>query len=178
MNIKILEFVDGARNATGLTVVIDVFRAFSVSCYAFNQGASRIIVTNSVDEAFRLKSLYNDALLSGERDERKISGFDFGNSPTEIVLNDLSGKTIIQTTTAGTNGLLNAINADILLAGSFVNAGAIAKYIKRINPKTVSLVAMGYRANQTADEDILCAQYIVDRIKGGRKDFSIIKFNY
>ncbi len=172
MNIKILEFIEGARKATGLTVIIDVFRAFSVSCYAFSQGASRIIATNNLDEAFRLKSVYKNALLAGERDEKKIPGFDFGNSPTEIILHDFSGQTVIQTTTAGTNGLLSAENAEILLTGSLVNAGAIAKYIQKINPETVSLVAMGYRAEQTADEDILCAHYIANRIKGGKKDFS------
>jgi 2-phosphosulfolactate phosphatase len=160
MNIKILEFTEGARNARGVTVIIDVFRAFSAECYACDSGASRIIATGSPDEAFKLKKKYSNPVLAGERDEKKIEGFDFGNSPTELLKADLTGKTLIHTTTAGTNGLINAINADLVLTGSIVNAKAIADYIKAINPAQVSLVAMGYRAMISAEEDLLCAEII------------------
>jgi 2-phosphosulfolactate phosphatase len=171
MVIEILEFTEGAKKATGLTVIIDVFRAFSLACYAFDSGAARIIATGSVDEAFRLRKEYRNSLLAGERDEKKIAGFDFGNSPTEIIKEDLSGKILIHTTTAGTNGLINANAASLIITGSLVNCGAIVKYIKSVNPKHVSLVAMGYRSEVTADEDILCAELIADRLRGGNKDF-------
>ena len=52
--------------------------------------------------------------------------------------------------------------ADIVLTGSFVNAGAIVKFIKALNPALVTLVAMGYRATISAEEDLLCADYIKD----------------
>lgn len=160
MDIEILEFVDGARKAEGLTVIIDVFRAFSVACYAADAGASRLIATSEVAEAFRLKEKYKNSVLVGEREEKKPEGFDFGNSPTEIIKTDLSGKTVIQTTTAGTRGLINASRSETVLAGSLVNASAIIGYIKKANPVKVSLVAMGYRASLSADEDILCADII------------------
>jgi 2-phosphosulfolactate phosphatase len=160
MKVEIVEFVEGARNAKGVAVIIDVFRAFSVACYAFDAGAVRIIATSEVSEAFRLKSIYRNSVLVGERDEKKIEGFDFGNSPTEILKADLSGKTVIQTTTAGTQGLINATNADAVLTGSLVNADAIVRYIKTINPDQVTLVAMGYRAFNSAEEDKLCAEMI------------------
>ena len=70
------------------------------------------------------------------------------------------------TTTAGTNGLLSAINADMVITGSLVNAGAVARYIRSLNPSHVSLVAMGYRATHSADEDLLCAEII----KSGLED--------
>jgi 2-phosphosulfolactate phosphatase len=162
MNVEILEFIEGARRAHGVTVIIDVFRAFSVACYAFDAGASVIIATSGVEDAFQLKRKYINSVLVGERDEKKIPGFDFGNSPTEIIQADLHGKTVIHTTTAGTNGLINATRADLVLTGSFVNAGAIVKFIKALNPSLVSLVAMGYRASVSAEEDLLCADYIKD----------------
>ena len=165
MKVKILEFVDGAREATGLVVIIDVFRAFSVACYAIDAGAARIIATSQVSEAFLLKNKYKNAVLVGERDEKKIEGFDFGNSPTEIIKADLTGKTIIHTTTAGTQGLINALKADIVLTGSFVNADAIVNYTKSVNPDRVSLVAMGYRATISAVEDLLCAEMIESKLK-------------
>jgi 2-phosphosulfolactate phosphatase len=160
MNVKILEFVDGAQRAEGVTVIIDVFRAFSVGCYAFDSGASRIIATSGVDEAFLLKKKYIRSVLVGERNEKIIDGFDFGNSPTEIIKADLNGKTVIHTTTAGTQGLINAVNAQIVITGSLVNAGAVVNYIRAINPESVSLVAMGYRASVSAPEDLVCAEYI------------------
>jgi 2-phosphosulfolactate phosphatase len=165
MEIEILEFVEGARKAKGVTVIIDVFRAFSVACYAIDAGAACIIAASEVSEAFKLKKKYKNSVLVGERDERKIEGFDFGNSPTEIIKADLSGKTVIQTTTAGTQGLINAEAADIILTGSFVNAGAIVQYIKLLNPGHVSLVAMGYRATMSAEEDLLCAEMIAKELK-------------
>jgi 2-phosphosulfolactate phosphatase len=160
MDIRILEFIQGARDAKGITVIIDVFRAFSTECYAFDSGAVRIIATSSPEESFALKKKYLNSVLVGERNEKKIEGFDFGNSPTEIIKADLHGMTVIHTTTAGTQGLINARNADIVLAASFVNARAVADYIKLLNPKVVSLVAMGYRASISSEEDLLCAELI------------------
>lgn len=164
MKVEILEFVEGAQKAKGVAVIIDVFRAFSVGCYAFDAGAVRIVVTSEVADALQLKMKYKNSILVGERDEKKIDGFDFGNSPTEIIKADLTGKTVIHTTTAGTKGLINAVNADTILTGSFVNAGAIVKYIKTINPDHVSLVAMGYRATVSVEEDLLCAEMIATEL--------------
>ena len=60
------------RKAKGVAVIIDVFRAFSVACYAFDSGAVRIIATAEVSEAFKLKKQYKNCVLVGERDEKKI----------------------------------------------------------------------------------------------------------
>jgi 2-phosphosulfolactate phosphatase len=166
MKIEILEFTEGAKRAKGVTVIIDVFRAFSVECYAYDAGVARIIATAGVEDALRLKSSFKNPVLVGERDEKKIEGFDFGNSPTEIIKTDLLGKTVIHTTTSGTQGLINALSADIVLTGSLVNAGALVNYIKTLNPEHVSLVAMGYRATQSAEEDLLCAEIISERLTG------------
>lgn len=160
MKIEILEFIEGAKRAAGIAVIIDVFRAFSVACYAFDSGAARVIATAEVNSAFELKKKYRNAVLAGERKERKIDGFDFGNSPTEIIKSDLKGKIFVHTTSAGTQGLASAANADTVLTGSLVNAGAVASYIRSLNPEHVSLVAMGYRANESAGEDLLCAEQI------------------
>ncbi len=169
MKVEILEFVEGAKKARGLAVIIDVFRAFSVECYAFDSGALRVIATGSIDDAFSLRKKYKNSVLAGEREEKKIEGFDFGNSPTEIIKSDLSGKTFIHTTTAGTQGVVNAVHADQVITGSLVNSGAIARYIRHMNPENVSLVAMGYRAAKSAGEDILCAELIADNLIGNGK---------
>ena len=160
MKIEILEFIDGAKQAKGLTVIIDVFRAFSMACYIMNNGAERIIPVGDLEMAYELKKNNKDYILTGERNEQIQPGFDYGNSPTYIKDIDFTGKTIIQTTGAGTKGIVNAVNADEIITGSFVNINAIINYIKIKNPNMVSLVAMGYRGETRADEDYLCADYI------------------
>jgi 2-phosphosulfolactate phosphatase len=172
MIIDILQLVEGARRARGLTVVIDVFRAFSVACFVAGNGADKIISVGGIDTALRLKLQHPDYLLMGERNERMVDGFDYGNSPYQVESTDFTGKTVVQTTSAGTQGLVNAMHADEILTGSFVNADAIADYIRGQNPDQVSLVCMGYAARHPIEEDSLCAEYIRMKLLGETPDYS------
>lgn len=160
MEIRILELIEGAKLAEGLTVVIDVFRAFSLECYLYGQGAERIHPVGSLEEAFRLKSEHPDWVLFGERKGARVPGCEYGNSPSSIAGVDFSGKTLIHTTSAGTQGIVNAVHASEIVTGSLVNAAAIAEYIRRRQPEVVSLVAMGKAGLARAEEDLLCAEYI------------------
>src|SRR5690554_345264 len=109
MKIVTTDFVAGARDAQNIVVVIDVFRAFSVVCYCFMQGAKAILPAGAVKEALALKERYPGALLIGEREGKKLPGFDLGNSPVEVLESNLEGKILIHTTHAGTQGIVNAI---------------------------------------------------------------------
>ncbi len=171
MKVEILEFAQGAAEAEGVAVIIDVFRAFSTACYAYDSGAVRVIATGELEKAFQLRNSYRHCVLAGERDEKKIERFDLGNSPTEILKADLNGTTFVLTTTAGTKGLFAAAKADIVITGSIVNAGAVVRYIRKIDPPLVSLVGMGYRATQSAAEDLLCAEIISSGLRGIERDF-------
>jgi 2-phosphosulfolactate phosphatase len=175
MDIRILHLVEGARKAAGITVVIDVFRAFSLAAYAFNAGAETIIPVSEIDTALSLKKDNPDYILVGERNENKIPGFDFGNSPSHLLNADLKGKTLVHTTSAGTQGLVNAMHAPVVLTGSFVNASAIVRYIKKLNPGVVSLVCMGYAAEYPVEEDSFCAEYIKNELMGIQSDFDEYK---
>lgn len=160
MNVNIYSLIEGAKKAEGLTVIIDVFRAFSLECYLEDMGVERIRPVGTVEEAFRLKSLISDSVLVGERGGRKCEGFDFGNSPSTIPKECVAGKTIIHTTSAGTQGIVNAKGADEIITGSLVNARAVAEYILAKNPQTVSIVCMGNAGIRLAKEDELCGEYI------------------
>ncbi|MEI6274923.1 MAG: 2-phosphosulfolactate phosphatase [Prolixibacteraceae bacterium] len=175
MQIEILQLTEGAKNAQGTTVVIDVFRAFSTACYLMAAGAERIIPVEQVEDALRLKDLFPEAILLGERSEQKVPGFDFGNSPTHIQHLNFSGKTIIMTTSSGTKGLMNARNADEILSGSFVNAGAIIRYLAHKNPEKVSLVCMGYEGHRPTQEDTFLAEYIKAKLTFHPIDFTEMK---
>ena len=160
MNIQILHLLDGAKAATGLTVIIDVFRAFSFECYLTASGVREILPVGSEALSRSIKEDNPDYLLAGERHGDKLPGFDFGNSPAQTEGLDLAGKTVVHTTSAGTQGIENALNADEIITGSLVNAAAIARYIRRQNPAEVSLVCMGLAGKEETEEDTLCARYI------------------
>jgi 2-phosphosulfolactate phosphatase len=175
MKIEILQLTEGAKKAKGLTVVIDVFRAFSTACYVFAAGADTIIPVEHVEEAFELKKKLVNAVMLGERSERKVPGFDFGNSPTHIMNQDFHGKTIIMTTSSGTRGIANATLADEIITGSFVNAEAIINYIRKKNPAVLSLVCMGYEGRYPTQEDTFFAEYVRDKLLNKETTFEKMK---
>ncbi|HEY6645243.1 2-phosphosulfolactate phosphatase [Povalibacter sp.] len=170
-----VDFVDGAREALGLAVVIDVFRAFSVACYAHAQGASRIIPVALIERARELRAAIPDSLLIGERHARPLPGFDCGNSPTELAQLDLQGRTVIHTTHSGTQGLTQALRADGVISGSLVNAGAIVNYIRSRGFERVTLVRMGHEARERCAEDDLCADILQQRLAGGSPDVTQVR---
>ena len=106
--------VEGAKEATGVAVIIDVFRAFTVEAYIMNNGADKIIPVADLETAYKLKEDNPNIVLVGERHGKIMKGFDFGNSPSQIENTDFSNKIVVHTTSAGTQGITNAKNANIL----------------------------------------------------------------
>lgn len=171
MEIEILQLLEGAKKAVGLTVIIDVFRAFSTAAYAFGNGIERIYPVGDLEMAYALKKTHPEYILVGERFEQKPEGFDFGNSPSQLLEANLVGKTMVHTTSSGTQGIANAIHADQIITGSFVNASAIVNYIRSQEPKQVSLVCMGYSCQFPTDEDTFLAIYLKNELEGVPNDF-------
>ena len=170
MNIRILHMIEGAKQATGLTVVIDVFRAFSVEAYFLSLGAEKVSPLGDVELAYRLKEENPDYILAGERHGKILPGFDCGNSPSELVKLDVAGKTVVHTTSAGTQGIANASGASQILGGSLLTAKAIARYIQASGETDISLVCMGLEALSQTEEDNLCANYIKALLEGQQLD--------
>ena len=158
MRIDVFDHVAGAREARGIAVVIDVFRAFSVAAYAFDAGAARVLPVAEIEDAKALGRRFPGAVLAGERHARKLPGFDIGNSPTEVRAIGLQGKVLVHTTHAGTQGLVNATGADEVLTGAFVNISAVCRYILARGSQRVSLVRMGHEARERCAEDDLYAE--------------------
>jgi 2-phosphosulfolactate phosphatase len=106
----------------GRTVfVIDVLRATTTMCAALANGARACVPVGSIDDAMRLAQTLErrEILLAGERGSVRIEGFDLGNSPLEMTAQAVHGKTVIMTTTNGTEALL----ATGLAAGVYIAAG-------------------------------------------------------
>lgn len=157
--------LEDCHTAQGLVIVIDVLRAFSTAAYAFSRGAKEIILVSSVEEALAFRSQIPNSKVMGEVGGLPPEGFDFGNSPTRISLEDLSGITLIQRTGAGTQGAVRSQNAEILLAASFVVADATVRYVQMLGIEEVTFVITGRHATR-GDEDLACAEYLQELLTG------------
>ena len=166
MKITIDHLSAGAERAEGVTVIIDVFRAYTVESYALARGVERIYPIADLEAAYALKQQHPDWLLAGERKMIAGPGFDYGNSPSQLEHADLHGRSMIHTTSAGTQGIIAAKHADIILLGALVNARATAEYIRSLHPERVSLVCMGLENRRPTQEDTACAEYIKAILEG------------
>lgn len=166
MKISIHSLLDGAQRATGTVAVIDVFRAFTTAAVALANGASKVIMVGTVEEALALREKGIGDICMGEVGGKPPPEFDFGNSPFELAEVDFSGKTIIQRTSAGTQGIVAASRAERLYAASLVTASATARAILAGTPEQVTLVAMGDNGINRTDEDEVCAIHLRNRLEG------------
>jgi len=165
---------DGALAARGVAVIVDVFRAFTCAPLLFSMGIGKLILIAAPEQALALKEKDRDLILVGEVDGIPITGFDFGNSPSEILRRDPSffkGRTVLQRTSSGVQGALLALDqADEVLLGSYALAGSTAQYILSKKPKLVSLVAMGWALKEIAPEDEWCVRYLSHLLGHGPYD--------
>ncbi len=175
MDIAINSLVDGARTATGAVGIIDVFRAFTTAAVAFANGASRIVMVGSVEEAVALRASGDVQVCMGEVHGRRPNVFDFGNSPFEVSTIDFRGKSIAQRTSAGTQGIVSASQASRLYATSLVIASATARALGSGNPDRITLVAMGNAGIERTDEDELCAIHIRNILQGRAGDAEAVR---
>ena len=87
-----------------LIVVVDILRATSAMCAAFHNGVKTITPVSTVEEALEYKSK-SDYIIAAERNGKKVSGFDFGNSPIQYVKSNIKDKNLVMTTTNGTRAI-------------------------------------------------------------------------
>ena len=147
-----------------VVVVIDILRATSVIVQAMSQGAREIIPVKTVEEAFQLAKTFhpNTTLLGGERESKKIEGFDLGNSPREYQGEKVRGKRLILTTTNGTKAFHAVSSGKNVLVGSFLNISAVAERCFELN-QDLFIYLSGDEGNFSL-EDTVCGGMLIDRI--------------
>lgn len=161
----------GAREATGVAVVIDVLRAFTSSAVMMHLGASHIQLVADPEEALALKRERGYRAV-GEVGGKRAPGFDLGNSPSAILAAGsrfFAGQAVVQRTSAGVTGAVAAApGADLLLLSSFVTAAATARAIQNLTPpaQVVSLIGMGRAGLEVTPDDEGCADYIEHLLTG------------
>ena len=175
MEIRLGSLKRDAKEAQGTAIIIDVFRAFTTAAIAFDHGAKEITLFAEPQDAMALHKKGVGDYLMGEVGGKKPEGFDFGNSPHEISQVDLTGKTLIQSTRAGTVGVEAASSAKDIFLGSFVVAQATVDAVKSEMPALVSIIAMGDQGVVRSDEDEHCGIYLRNIMEDRKPDFDAVK---
>jgi 2-phosphosulfolactate phosphatase len=142
-------------------VVVDILRATSCMTTALAHGIKSIIPVASLEEGRALKS--NDVYTAGERDGKKVDGFDLGNSPFEYMESYLKGKSIGFTTTNGTQAIVKSLGAREIIIGSFLNLSAVVNHLRQ-TPNNILVVCAGWKGKFNL-EDTLFAGALVELLK-------------
>ena len=141
-----------------VVVVIDVLRATTTMCVALDQGAVQVIPVETIEECLSFRGREN-FILAGERNGRKVEGFDFGNSPFEFMNGVVNGKSLVLTTTNGTRAIKLAQNAHQVVIGGFLNFSALAKWIVSEGRDTL-LLCSGWRDKFNLEDTIFAGAII------------------
>ncbi len=150
-----------------IVVVIDILRATSAMCAAFENGVGKIIPVASVEEAQKYKD--DGYIVGAERNGIPLEGFDFGNSPASYQNEKIVGKTIVMSTTNGTQAIDASKHAYKVVIGAFTNFSALCKWLKE-QDKNVILLCSGwkYRFNL---EDSLFAGAVAENLLSEKSAF-------
>ncbi len=141
-----------------IVVVIDVLRATTAMCTGMANGVKEIIPVATVEEAIEYRQ--KGYIAAAERKGKVVEGFDLGNSPYSWLNPDLKGKTVVLTTTNGTQAIHTARRANHMIVASLINLNAVIKYLheQRLN---VMLLGSGWK-NKFCLEDTICAGAIAE----------------
>jgi len=157
---------EGAVASGATAIIVDVLRATTTLTVARHHGAGVIVPAATVEQAFELRKAHPGAWVCGERNGRKVEGFDRGNSPFEYMGEEVSGRTLIFASTNGSQAMLSARPAARRLLGAFVNAAAVIEAVA--SSAAVAIVCAG-KLGRFALEDAACAAWLVARLneRGG-----------
>ncbi len=143
-------------------LVIDVLRASTTIAYALHNGCKDIIPSGSIEKAIELSNRIgrDSALLCGEREGKKIEGFDLGNSPFEYEADKVKDKTLIFATTNGSRAIVRGSTANSLVVGSFTNFQSVFNYVSS-NSNDLSVICSG-KLEKFSIEDAVCGGLFVN----------------
>jgi len=148
------------KDNESIVVIIDILRATSAICTAFENGAEKIIPVATVEEAKKYKE--NGFLVGAERHGVPVEGFELGNSPFHYMGEHVKGKTIVLTTSNGTQAIEAAKDAYKVVIGSFLNIDALCSFLSE-EKRNILLLCSGWK-NKFNLEDALFAGAVTEEI--------------
>jgi 2-phosphosulfolactate phosphatase len=144
-----------------VTVVVDILRATSAICTAFEHGIEKVIPVPDVEDTYFYKD-HEDVILAAERGGEIVEGFRYGNSPLTYMNGEIKGKTLVITTTNGTQAIEAAKDSEIIMVGSFLNFSALTSALREID-RDVMVLCAGWK-NRFNLEDTLFAGAVTENL--------------
>lgn len=144
-----------------VTVVVDILRATSAICTAFEHDIARVIPVPDVEDTYFYKD-HDDVIVAAERGGEIVEGFTYGNSPFSYMNEQVAGKTLVITTTNGTQAIEAARDSEAILIGSFNNFSALTEVLREIN-RDVMVLCAGWK-NRFNLEDTLFAGAVTENL--------------
>ena len=155
-----------------IIILVDIFRASSTICSAFENGVKEIIPVGSVQEAIKLKSKNKEFVLCGERDGKKVKNFDYGNSPIIFSKKTFVNKTVILTTTNGTKSIDIARKCKNIVIGSFLNITSLSNWL--INQdKNIIILCAGWKGKFSLEDTLFAGNLSNILIKAEKCTYSL-----
>jgi 2-phosphosulfolactate phosphatase len=142
-------------------VVVDILRATSCMTTALAYGVQSIAPFAKLEDCLQMKAM--DYFTAGERDGKKVDGFDLGNSPFEYMHESLRGRKVAFTTTNGTQAIARSVGAEEIIIGSFLNLSAVSNHLRQVR-NNILIVCAGWKGKFNL-EDTLYAGALVEMMK-------------
>ncbi|WP_051261267.1 2-phosphosulfolactate phosphatase [Desulfovibrio inopinatus] len=173
MQITIRHGMTGAKMATGVAVVVDVFNASTTAVTVLERGAARVLAVADPAQALTLRKANPDWLLVGESADEAIShqAFDLPNSPHAVMQcgeMGFNGKTVVLSTLSGSVIMTEMVEneqCDIILTCGFVNMGATVRWLHGAGVDSVTLIPAGGLGGTHSPEDAMCAMYLKNELE-------------
>ncbi|MBN2521179.1 MAG: 2-phosphosulfolactate phosphatase [Bacteroidales bacterium] len=155
---------DIIQDKSAIVVIVDVLRATSAICAAFENGVNRLIPVETLVEAKKFKE--KGFLVAAERDGIVRDFADFGNSPFNFTKDRIQGKDIVYSTTNGTQTIQKAKDFYKVVIGSFLNIDALNQWLIKENRNVVILCA-GWKGRFNLEDTLfagaLCELLLKDK---------------
>ena len=158
---KLLECYNTENN---IIVIIDLFRATSVISTAFEFGISKIIPVKSLEDTLKFKNKKNH-ILAAERNTKLVEGFNYGNSPYHYMEKNITGKTLVLTTTNGTKAI-NLATGNKIITASYINFHSVVNYLNSSN-NDVTILCSGWKNFLNLEDTILAGHIALVLMKNG-----------
>ncbi len=143
-----------------IVVVIDILRATSSICVAFQTGVKKILPVATPEECKIYKEF--DFVIAAERNAMKVENFDLGNSPFEFENPLLAGKSIAFTTTNGTKAikLAKENGAAKIVIASFLNIDFLCNWLLNQN-ESVVLLCSGWKDKFNIEDSLFAGAVVL-----------------
>lgn len=147
-----------------LVVLIDVFRATTVICKALYHGAQALIPVSEISEAHSFdRTKY---ILAGERDGKKLEGFDMGNSPADFENPGIVGKNIVYTTTNGVQAIKQVNDGSEIVFGAYANYSALMYFLTK-QKRDILFLCSGWKNKMNIEDPVLAGEMTRELISSG-----------